>query len=41
MPAAFCCNRYAGGGFVEEYFGASDLILGAEHVTEGCPAYVP
>ena len=41
MPAAFCCNRYAGGEFIEEYFGATDLILGAEHVTEGCPAYVP
>ena len=41
MPADFCCNRYADGGFVEEYFGTTDLILGAEHVTEGCPPFAP
>lgn len=36
-PAAFCCNRYADGSLVEEFFGSTDLVLGAEHIISGCP----
>jgi len=39
MPAAYCCNRYADGSLVEEYFGNTDLVLGAEHQVENCPPF--
>jgi len=41
LPAAFCCNRYADGTFVEEFFGAIDLVLGADHVITDCPVFAP
>lgn len=37
-PSEFCCNRYSNGGLVEEFFEGQDLVLGAEHWVEGCPA---
>lgn len=37
-PSEFCCNRYASGGLVEEFFDGQDLVLGAEHWVESCPS---
>jgi hypothetical protein len=37
-PSEFCCNRYAGGALVEEFFEGQDLVHGAEHWTIGCPS---
>jgi hypothetical protein len=36
-PATFVCNRYANGALVNEFLDSTDLVLGADHVTDDCP----